>query len=142
MDELGQWTVQISAQGDGGPWTTIAQPVAGDRSFTDAPRATRCWYRITQTTAEGVSIPFNIAYLTTNPQGLLSVTYDGLDLVFQWSDPGPGDAVSGFVFDAREMNTADTPDNWESVDLYDADVRTATIAAQPGFIYRLKGIGI
>lgn len=132
-DALGNYTLNVSAVGDGGPWTSCAaNPIAPDAlsaSDATAPQPV-IWYQLLQTTANGTSIEYPVATLSALPMGSLRASPDPDDpttLIFTWDVPPDLPLpISRFELTGKFLNDPDSAATW--LDGFSGDTRTARAA--------------
>lgn len=114
-DALGNYTLNVSATGEGGPWTSCAaNPIAPDAlsaSDSAAPQPV-IWYQLLQTTANGVAIEYPVVTLSALPMGSLRASPDPDDpttLIFTWDVPPDLPLpITRFELTGRFLNDSDS----------------------------------
>lgn len=135
-DSLGNFILQYSSIGEGGPWTNTASSPLSPSATSDTstiPVIGMLWYKLTQTTSAGVSVPYSVVSIINLPQGHLEAGPDPTDpntLIFTWTIPDGLPAPIGyFEMYGRFLNDPDS----EAIrlDAYGASERTARLAVVP-----------
>lgn len=133
-DSLTNYVLSYSAGDQNGPWTTIATLDPSETTADDShPPNPVLWYQLSQITANGQSVPFNVVSLSNLPMGHVDVVPDPNDpwtLIFTWTTPSPLPGAIGY-FELYGKYQNDPESEFTRIAGYGPDERTARVTAVP-----------
>lgn len=147
-DSLGQFTISVSNTSDTGPWLAIGTAGPGERSFNDTRAPSPIlWYKIEQTTTNGVTVPYSVTMITSL-SGTLWGEFDPNDintLILYWDVPALLPApINSFVLSGKYQS--DSEEEWTHLQTFGPSARTGTAPVVIGddpdnnpYTYRLRG---